>query len=382
MEILIVSEMFYPKLRGGEVVLWRVARGLAERGHGVRVLTARLERTETREVVEGIEIIRPCRIEAQGKSQTFGAFTKKVAFMREIYGHLKEEIEKKQPDVIYDNAYTATFPAGLAGRKFGVPVVTNIGNLQGSKHFGDGSNPVIGLLQVAKEVLAVRFGGHRAIRVASESVGERVRRIGAAEVFSIPTPIEDDLAAKTLREVDENAVRKELGLEDHELFLLYVGAIEKVKNLGSLLQALPELSRNFKFFLAGKGREKARLESISEESGISEKVIFLGEQEHEQVFQLMRAADAFLLPSRSETGPLVVIEALSVETPVISTDVGVVEELDSPNLTVVDKPEEMIEVLEQGVESHPDDGVRERFSMKRIAGEFERMFETVVGNGD
>jgi len=378
MKILIVSELFYPKLRGGEVVLWRVAQGLAARGHSVRVLTARLEETEPRESVNGVEIIRPCEIGAEGKSQTMGAIGEKLSFMRRIYPHIRREIKDLRPEVIYDNAYTATLPAGLAGKRSGLPVVTNIGNLQGLGHFDGGVNPLVGSIQGLKEYLFIRFGGHRAIRVASEAVGERVRKITGARVFTIPTPIDDSLARETLASADEEKIRAELGVEEGELFLLYVGALERVKNLDSLIEVLGRLSRPFRFAVVGEGRERPLLERVARNVGIGEKLKFLGRLNHERVLELMKGADAFLLSSKSETGPLVVLEALSVNTPVISTDVGMVGEIESDNLTVVEDVEEIREALEVGPKRHKDQSIIERYSVDKITAEFERMFEIVI----
>lgn len=380
MNILIVSEKFYPELRGGEIVLWRVAKGLAARGYEVRVLTARLGNTKARETASGVEIIRPCKLNAEGKSRTFTALIKKFSFMKRIYSYLKEEIKCNRPDVIYDNAYTAILPAGLAGKKFGLPVVTNVGNLQGLNHLKGGSNPVISILQLIKEILLVRFGGHKAVRVSSSSVEKKVNNIGFEEVFTIPTPIDDQLAVRSLSEVNVEEIREEIGLMEEELFLLYVGAVEKVKNLDSLIRSLSNFSQDFRFILVGDGSELSKLKTLVGELGLSNEVKFLGERDQKRVFELMNAADAFLLPSKSETGPLVVLEALSVQTPVISTNVGIVQELETPNLVVVEEPEEIITVLERGVTSYNDSSILKEFSIENITGQFERMFEAVIEN--
>ena len=380
MKILIASELFYPKLRGGEGVLWRVARGLAARGHSVRVITAKLEGTESRETVEGVEIIRPCEIGAKGKSKTFGAIGKKLVFMKKVYAVLRNEIDRDRPDVIYDNAYTATLPAGLAGKVTGLPVVTNLGNLQRSGHFEGNSNPFVAFIQMAKEYFFIRFGGHSGIRVPSLKAKKEVREITDTRVFTIPTPIDDDLAHKVLRTVDGESLRRQMGIDQEELFLLYVGALENVKNLDSLIDSLGDLSRPFRFIVVGEGGERSNLQRVAEQAGISENVEFLGRLEHKRVLELMKAADAFLLPSKSETGPLVVLEALSMNTKVVSTDVGIVPNLESDNLTVVDEVGDIVKTMERGLAPPSEEDFIEKYSIRKVSGEFERMFETVIQN--
>ena len=54
----------------------------------------------------------------------------------------------------------------------------------------------------------------------------------------------------------------------------------------------------------------------------------------EEVHLLMNAVDILIVTSHSETGPLVVKEALACNCPIISTDVGDVKELANGTKTV------------------------------------------------
>ena len=72
--------------------------------------------------------------------------------------------------------------------------------------------------------------------------------------------------------------------------------------------------------IAGDGPDRAKLEAIGGAR-------FLGPQTRQQVLELFRAADAGLLSSSWENFPHVVVEALAVGTPFITTRAGGVAEV-------------------------------------------------------
>lgn len=360
--------------------MWRIARGLASRGHQIQVLTSQLEGTEERESVHGVEIIRPFSVAVDGKSQTIIEAIKKIWFMRKIYYHLDRFVQKHPTDIIYNNAYTVTLPAGLIGRKYKIPVITNIGNLQGLGHFKKGANLVVGFIQALKERIIIRYGGHSAIRVASKAVGKKVDQMTNAKVNVIPSPIDDGLSRKVLKSVERKEERRKIAIKNDELFLLYVGALEKVKNLDSLIKVLSKNKRSFKLVIVGEGREEENLRQAAYDRGISDRITFLGRLSNEKVMCLMTAADALLLASKSENLPTVILEALSVNTPVISTDVGGVQEIESKNLTVVNSVKQIGEVIEGGFGRYEDRRVLKKYSVSNITKQFEEMFEDVLRN--
>lgn len=378
MKILFVSERFYPKLRGGEVMLWRVAQGLTQRGHQVQVVTPRLEGTDSHEVVKGIEIFRP--LEAiHGKSDSFRKIISKGIFILNLFRRLKQFVKEMRPDVIFNLAYTVTLPCGAVGRKFNIPVITNIGILRATDYLNSGEQSALTRLHGLKERCVLRFGGHQAIRVASKSVAQKITPFTNARIYAIPSPI-DDRTIRSIREnTDRQAVRNEFDIDEVELFLLFVGGLEPVKNVDALIDILSEVNRPFKFVLVGGGSQEHSLRQKVSRLGLEEKVILKGRKPQKRVFELMRAADALLLGSKSEVLPTVILEALSVGTPVITTDVGGVKDIKSCNLTVVDRIEEIKDQIERGFRRYDDSKVLEEYSMNKIAGKFESMFRQVAG---
>jgi glycosyltransferase involved in cell wall biosynthesis len=81
---------------------------------------------------------------------------------------------------------------------------------------------------------------------------------------------------------------------------------------------------------AGRGPEGDRLAVLAKELGISDHVRFLGGMTRNQVLGWMKVADVLLFPSLRESSPLVLLEAMMAETPVVCLDQGGPGEMVTP----------------------------------------------------
>jgi len=81
----------------------------------------------------------------------------------------------------------------------------------------------------------------------------------------------------------------------------------------------------FDWFVVGTGSQEQELEAAIDSLGMSGRFVLLGERA--DVYQLMRECDLFVLLSKSEGCPTVVIEAMSLGRPVLMTDVNGAAEL-------------------------------------------------------
>ena len=75
------------------------------------------------------------------------------------------------------------------------------------------------------------------------------------------------------------------------------------------------------------------------------RVVWLEKLSREQTCAAYRAADLFVLPSKAETQPIVLLEAMASHTPWLSTDTGCVSEL--PGGIVVRSEDEMVARLQE-----------------------------------
>ncbi|MDZ7793205.1 MAG: glycosyltransferase [Spirochaetia bacterium] len=98
--------------------------------------------------------------------------------------------------------------------------------------------------------------------------------------------------------------------------LLAVGRLTRQKGFDLLLQELAGLNRPWSLVILGEGAERGALEQQVRELGLGERVLLQG-FEHNP-YRWMAAADLFVLSSRYEGFPNVVLESLSCGTPVAS----------------------------------------------------------------
>lgn len=103
-------------------------------------------------------------------------------------------------------------------------------------------------------------------------------------------------------------------------FLIHVGAFEPRKRHDRLLRAYRASGVTTPLVLLGKGKEgeRARIEALIDELGLGDRVIIAGYQTNPYPF--IARAKALVLTSDAEGLPRVLIEALLLETPVVSVD--------------------------------------------------------------
>jgi glycosyltransferase involved in cell wall biosynthesis len=109
----------------------------------------------------------------------------------------------------------------------------------------------------------------------------------------------------------------------------FVGRLNPVKDLGTLLDAFatlsPEIRARAHLYVVGDGPDRDALERRREVLGLCEQVTFLGARG--DVGELLMAADAFVMSSKSEGLPMVLLEAMAAGVPCVATAVGGIPQL-------------------------------------------------------
>lgn len=100
---------------------------------------------------------------------------------------------------------------------------------------------------------------------------------------------------------------------DREKVILYVGQLIPRKGADVVLKCLSRLSEyaSFNLYIVGDGRERDKLEELRKQSDLADRVHMVGNISREEVYEYMKKADIFVMPSQKETVGLVYLEAMA-----------------------------------------------------------------------
>jgi glycosyltransferase involved in cell wall biosynthesis len=111
--------------------------------------------------------------------------------------------------------------------------------------------------------------------------------------------------------------------DDAKFIIVNVARLSEQKAHENIIRAatsLKERKRQFIIQLVGEGYLRPRLERLIAENGLEDEVKLLGFKDN--IGEILRCADIFILPSHDEGLPMSLLEAISYKTPVIVTPVG------------------------------------------------------------
>jgi len=109
---------------------------------------------------------------------------------------------------------------------------------------------------------------------------------------------------------------------------IFVGYLYEFKGILLLLDAFENIvhTTSAELHIVGSGPLQSKIEKrINNDEHLTKSVHLWGEVSHRQALFLISESDVLINPSKKETGPRTVLEALEVGTPVISTKVGIVQ---------------------------------------------------------
>ena len=256
-----------------------------------------------------------------------------------------------RPQVVHTHMAKAGFLARLAAltavRPRPVIVHTYHGHvLEG--YFGPAKSRLYrsfeaGLARVSDRLLGV-----------SEATVDDLVRLGVADrdrFRVIPLGLDLEPFA-TLDPAPGRELRRGLGIGDDDVVLSFVGRVVPIKRVDVLLRALA-LAKDagpsrLRLLVVGDGEIRPRLQGLSRELGIADRVHFLGYRR--DLTAIASAADIAVLTSDNEGTPVSLIEAAAAGRPAVATRVGGVPEVVTPDTGLVvppDDPEAAAAALER-----------------------------------
>jgi glycosyltransferase involved in cell wall biosynthesis len=182
--------------------------------------------------------------------------------------------------------------------------------------------------------------------------------------------------------------RARLGLGSGPIFVA-VGRLSPDKGFHHAVQALALLdgeASDAKLIIVGEGPERQRLEWLSRQLEIDERVIFAGTQTHDGVAFHLAAADVFLFPTeRDEAAPLVLPQAMACAKPVVASRTGGITEVigESGEYGILVPPGDAAVLANEMSTLLSDPSLRQRLgeaARRRVLAEYsiERMVERTL----
>ena len=164
-----------------------------------------------------------------------------------------------------------------------------------------------------------------AIIAVSDEVRDDLVRLGVAPPEKVVViPYGFDLTRLTRPTVRERADRRAtIDLPPEAFVVGWAGRLTPIKRPHDLIRTLAELTRkgvDAYLVVVGDGPERASVEALASELGVHEQCRFLGYRR--DMSHWYGIFDAFLLTSENEGTPVVAIEALASECPVVATNAG------------------------------------------------------------
>jgi len=179
--------------------------------------------------------------------------------------------------------------------------------------------------QILHSVLINIGIAHTLIAVSEQTRQQAIEEgIWESRITVIPNAVKPlDISA-----VNRAAIRKDLGLNDDDIFLLSIGRLTYQKGHEFLVQAMSKVIKRFpnaKAGICGDGPLRPQLEAQIAEAGLSSHVRLLGAWE--DISPLLASAEIFILPSRWEGLSRALMEAMAAGLPVIASEVDGIKDL-------------------------------------------------------
>ena len=149
--------------------------------------------------------------------------------------------------------------------------------------------------------------------------------VGWAAIVPERIVVVPDTVADRFTPGDGRELRAALGLDGKRL-LLTVGRMapgDRYKGHDRVIAAIPDLvgrGHDVVYVIIGEGDDRARLEELAQESGVAERVRFLGAVDPKHLVDAYRMADLFVMPSTGEGFGIAFLEAMASGTPALGLD--------------------------------------------------------------
>jgi len=323
MNILVVSEVYLPTVSGVATSTDSICRFLLSRGHTVTLLCPRYANIDSTILPKGMNIVYAPSVSDPffvGKPMTIFPFG--TAAVLRLF--LKERF-----DIIHiQEPASLGITALILSKFFHIPTV-------GAMHF---SLEQVALLIPRILYFVSKIGMRLFIRlvyplydgimVPTETVVSVARGIlGVKKDIRAVSNGVDTTIFVPVRSLGKNIVRKKWLIPENQTVFIYIGRIDKDKNVETTIRALMHTRLTVHLVIAGIGKHGEALSLYAKKLGLSSRITWIGRVNINEMVELYQASDCFVITSPVETQSIVALQAISCGLPMIAANAGALPEL-------------------------------------------------------
>lgn len=311
MNILFVSDVYFPRINGVSTSIRTLRRELVKLGHQVHLIAPDYQMPSDEESWITRIPSRNLILDPEDRMMKIGHARKKL-----------ESLRAGRFDLVHIHTpFVAHYFGKWLAKELGLPCIETYHTFfEGYLHYYVPFLPRWLSVPVVRKISRRQCHQVDGIVLPSQHILDVLRQYGVQSPSAvIPTGIEPE----RFMAGDGLGFRARYGIPAERPMKLYVGRVAHEKNIGFLLQMTVKVKREIPEVLlciAGEGPALEHLRLEAERLGLSGNVQFVGYLDRvSELNDCYRAADVFVFASRTETQGLVLLEAMAQGTPVVST---------------------------------------------------------------
>jgi 1,2-diacylglycerol 3-alpha-glucosyltransferase len=310
MNILLISDVYFPRVNGVSTSIRTFAEQLQKLGHSVYLIAPDY----------GIATEDEAWITRVPARNIFFDPEDKLMKYSEVM-QLLPMLKNKNFDLVHIHTpFIAHFTGLKIAKKLAVPVLETYHTF-----FEDYLHHYLPWIPKVVAKSLARFISKKQCNQLDAVIAPSKPMLDVLRSYGVTTPAEviaTGLQASSFTEADGDQFRNKYEIPLNKQMLLYVGRVAHEKNIGFLLKVVRRLSvqqPDILLVVAGEGPAEGSLHQLVRALGIEKNVQFIGYLDRNtELNACYKAADIFVFASKSETQGLVLLEAMAQGTPVVA----------------------------------------------------------------
>lgn len=319
------------------------------------------------------------------------------------YKKIKKIIQEYKPDIVHTHASKAGTLGRLAAYSCGVPIIVHT-------FHGHVFHSYFGKLKTLFYKIIERYLANRSTAIIAISDKQKQELVDIHHICNpdkmhvIPLGF-DLLKFQENSEEKRKSFRSKYNIDEDEIVIAIIGRLVPVKNHTLFLEALKivsgRTSKKIRGFIIGDGEDRSTIEAKARELNISfidstktnDKALLTFTSWIKEIDVALAGSDIITLTSFNEGTPVSLIEAQAANKPIVTTNVGGIENVIIPNKTALlcennnnaQFAEQLLKLTENDhlratMSQNGWSNVKEKFHYTRLVTDMEKLYYKLLKN--